>query len=878
MAVITANGSKGHHSFELEVTEVAGSQSITNNTSDVTFTFKIKPRTSGYDWSNWKNKISYTVLIDGTSYTGTISSYNGTSTVTLKTGTQPIQHENDGSKTIDISFTVTDTTGQSYTCGNASGSGTLTLSVIPRASTFTLSKTLGGTSTTSFTLGDDIYVNISRASNTFTHKVYFVIGSSGNQTLSNSATTSANTTLANTLAQYIPNPSGTAVMYVETWNNGVQIGSTQSLSFSIAVPSSVVPSITSLLQNDPEELYAMFGAYVQGKSKLKVTAVASGNYSTITNCTVKLKNGSTVLNTATATLVSGKYEATFNSLATAGTLTIEVTVTDSRTRTATSTASMTVAAYSNPSISTLTPERRNNDDTVTVVFNASILNVYNSDANTKEFKLYKKKTSDTSWTLLQTYTSSYTYSNNAYTTTCDGDYAWDFKIEAKDYFTTTTKTSSVGTAFELINWGADGTSIAFGKVAAESNTFECNLQSKFYNTIYSERIKNGSIYLNRAVTIDTSSLSTSNFYPVLLKAETIAGSNGPPVLDCQVISRGRTGSDPYNQNYYHFLLLTAGWSDTPKTFMMLQCKQYDSNEITLGSIGSGTSASYYVCVWVRGGNTYNFISNASHGPTLYTSTHTDGSSSDGSTYSVGTNYDGGTNTRVNIHYYPGVSMNGMGLYTTEPITVNNNAKLSNGYFYIQNNGVLTQIGSQNSTWCHYVTDASGGHYFNKPLYISGDVYAGSSYNKRLAYTEELTQNVLCARPSSNVTISATGDKGLSVVTQVFKSGSALSLSGGGIKIGAGITKVFVSASVYFSAGTNAGDSLRIFIYKGSTLVAENYERAGTSGTYEHRVIIPTPITVAENDIIYLHYSNSTGARGTISSAGTDTYLVVTEIK
>ena len=39
------------------------------------------------------------------------------------------------------------------------------------------------------------------------------------------------------------------------------------------------------------------------------------------------------------------------------------------------------------------------------------------------------------------------------------------------------KTTSVGTAFELINWGSNGTSIAFGKVAGKSNSFECGLDA-----------------------------------------------------------------------------------------------------------------------------------------------------------------------------------------------------------------------------------------------------------------------------------------------------------------------------------------------------------------------------------------------------------------
>lgn len=147
----------------------------------------------------------------------------------------------------------------------------------------------------------------------------------------------------------------------------------------------------------------------------------------------------------------------------------------------------------------------------------------------------------------------------------------------------------------------------------------------------------------------------------------------------------------------------------------------------------------------------------------------------------------------------------------------------------------------------------------------------------LAVTSDLVKNILKASPSSNISISSTGATKITLATNNFQNGSNLSIASGGIKIGAGITKVMVSGTIYFSAGTNAGDSLRALIYKNSSSVAINYARAGTSGTYEVRNIIPTPITVTEGDIIYLYYNNATAGRGTISSGATDTYLIVEQI-
>lgn len=130
MASIVGNGSKGHHKFTLNVTE--NSTSVANNTSSVSFSFVLSPIQSSWNWMYWGSDISYTVTINGTNYTGTIPDYDGYSSVTLKSGTIDVAHNTDGTKSISFSFSVTDTTGQSYTCGNASANGSMTLSTIPR--------------------------------------------------------------------------------------------------------------------------------------------------------------------------------------------------------------------------------------------------------------------------------------------------------------------------------------------------------------------------------------------------------------------------------------------------------------------------------------------------------------------------------------------------------------------------------------------------------------------------------------------------------------------------------------------------------------------------------------------------------------------------
>ena len=51
-----------------------------------------------------------------------------------------------------------------------------------------------------------------------------------------------------------------------------------------------------------------------------------------------------------------------------------------------------------------------------------------------------------------------------------------------------------------------------------------------------------------------------------------------------------------------------------------------------------------------------------------------------------------------------------------------------GAINITTNGVTNSFYSQNSSFTHYSTSASTGHWFNKAVYVQGNIYAGSSYS------------------------------------------------------------------------------------------------------------------------------------------------------
>lgn len=363
MASITGNGSKGHHKFILEINQT--SQNIANNTSTVSFAFKIAPIETSWNWEQWGNWISYSININGTVYSGNIDNYDGYSTVTLKSGTQTVTHNADGSKSITYSLKVTDTSGQSYTCGNASASSTLALTTIPRASSVS-----GG----SGDIGSKTTITITRASNSFTHTLKYVFGSL-NGTIATGVGTSYTWTIPTTFYSQIPNSNtGTGSIICETYSGSTLVGS-KTITFTAKVINSnptfsasnvtyadTNTSVTAITGNNQH--------IVQNKSNLKVTysSAVAKNSATIKNYTFTV-NGVTKTSTAS----NGTID--FGVINSASNLTLTATVEDSRGNKTTVTKTITVLAYNAPTTSTTLHRLNNYEDETYLTVNGSVASV-----------------------------------------------------------------------------------------------------------------------------------------------------------------------------------------------------------------------------------------------------------------------------------------------------------------------------------------------------------------------------------------------------------------------------------------------------------------------------------------------------------------------
>lgn len=164
----------------------------------------------------------------------------------------------------------------------------------------------------------------------------------------------------------IPNStSGIATVYLYTYVSGVLIG-TSSRTFGVYVPSTALPSIDNPTKTG---VNLKWGLYLQKFSSvtISVTGGIAGPGATIKSYSI-IGPGLTYSVNTTETSAN----ATSAVLTTSGTATYTVTITDSRNRTAQKTVSITVTAYSEPAISSLTGVRCNSDGTVNQTTGTSI--------------------------------------------------------------------------------------------------------------------------------------------------------------------------------------------------------------------------------------------------------------------------------------------------------------------------------------------------------------------------------------------------------------------------------------------------------------------------------------------------------------------------
>lgn len=428
---------------------------IASNTSNVTVRAYLQSGGSSYTINSSAVKYG-TMHINGTDYSFSFyCGLSGNQKKEIYSQTVNIPHNSDGTKSFWMS--VSGNIGISFSSGKVdtiSTSGTGTLDTIPRTSGVSLSTstaTLGSTTVT---------VNISRASTSFTHAVYFVYG---NQTItvSTNAATSCSFVPDISLSSQTPNGTqGYGTIYVDTYSGGTLIG-TSSAGLTCNVPASVKPSFTNLGAEVVAAGADTSYGYVQGMSKCKLSIWgAAGSYgSTITQCVIS-GLGSTWY----------EWQITTGALNTTGNITFSAYVVDSRGRASdTKSVTINVQPYSPPYISGFYIARclstgTENDSGTYIKAWCQCGYSSLSSKNTMTVKAYYKKSNTTSW-------SSAVTSGNDKTVILGGggistSDSYDVKIEVTDKFKTVTRSGTVKPRFVTLDFKAGGKGIAIGKQAS----------------------------------------------------------------------------------------------------------------------------------------------------------------------------------------------------------------------------------------------------------------------------------------------------------------------------------------------------------------------------------------------------------------------------
>lgn len=372
----------------------SASQNIPQNNSTVTASLKIK---SNYSWAtapNW-NGITATISVNGSSSSGSINTAvgGGGTTGVLLSKVAVVSHNSDGTKRFPFSFSInfSDVNWNGSKIGVISSSGSGTLNVIHRASTFTLNKT-------EVVLGESISVTINRKNSSFQHVVKSSFAGDTKTVSNKTSSTSLSWTVPLGWAGRIPSGTSSAIaFYVDTYSGNSLIGS-HSVMITAKVPDGLKPSISTIgateMSSDVSPIGLPSGYFLQGKSIIRAfISVNIAQASPIVSYNITLRSGNTIVKTWTHNGhvfdIYLEYSAFLY-----GAPNIDYEAVDARGRSAKSTIAVNVIQYSKPKITTLDARRVGDGTSVEVTKKISATRIDSTRTN-YEVKIWARPVGQT---------------------------------------------------------------------------------------------------------------------------------------------------------------------------------------------------------------------------------------------------------------------------------------------------------------------------------------------------------------------------------------------------------------------------------------------------------------------------------------------------
>ena len=399
----------------------------------------------------------------------------------IASGQTYVNHNSDGSKAVPISLMVNfSSTGTHWGYGKTTATGSMNLTTIPRASTFSLSSY-------SFDFATNITMTINRNSSSFTHNIKYTQPNGTETSLSTTATTSATLNIPISLAKQIPNTTSyVSKITVQTKNSSGTVIGSNTANVTVVLNEKYKPSISALnptgangtIGNNTKSTYH----YLGGIDKVGTTITASGsNGSTISFTEYRILNSS---NAQVSNIrANGTGEASFIAPtvpSTSALFTLQARVADSRGRFSDwKSASTKIRShyYKKPSIWNVTVGRStSNQNYMNGRVSWEVVSVYQAGGtagqiNTASMKFKYRKKGATSWTDLTTQTglSKEKLDLPFKTTVFAQSDTFEFIGEITDKFGNKSQTAivTVNGAFVHMDFGPKG--VGIGKDHSDSN-------------------------------------------------------------------------------------------------------------------------------------------------------------------------------------------------------------------------------------------------------------------------------------------------------------------------------------------------------------------------------------------------------------------------
>lgn len=419
-----------------------------------------------------------TLVIDGvTAYTRTkfdrIKLYNGTQ---VASGEVTFTHDSNGKKSFDVSLEA----GIYLADVNCTGSDTFVVADIPRASTLVA---YNGQ------LGQEHTVTISPASPTFKHRLTYTCGDAAGYIVGSTTayTTEASIKWTPPISLAAQNVTGTSVvvkytLYTYT-SSGTHVGTTTK-TVNCAIPASVAPACSISMLEDVSGAFDTYGFPVQGVSRLKLAIYAVPSYdSEIVAYSLEADGVKYTKQAVTTGVIRTPGENVFTA-----------TVKDQRGRTGSYRFTTHVLAYTPPVVSDLSVSRYNENDEqdnqggvcrVTFSAQASLLQAGYQILNKPTYVVEYKKAGDSNYTKIDTSDiNGHGVLFKSYYFSADPNTTYDVRVTVKDNHGEDTRSTTLSTAFTLMNWNAAGNGMGIGKVSEKEYTLEVGMDSDFFGDVY----------------------------------------------------------------------------------------------------------------------------------------------------------------------------------------------------------------------------------------------------------------------------------------------------------------------------------------------------------------------------------------------------------